>query len=422
MSDVPGDSDERPGQRPTPEGAPTPPPNPPTGSGPADGRQGPASREQAPPIPAGYAPAPPRRPGGFGSGFGKGMGFALGAGVVLTVSTVLSLITLLASSALLAGSIEDGASTTLTTVWGDDDAEGTLRAIEISGPILADASEGSVMSAGTYGYEVAQMIRDLDGDDADGIVILANTPGGSVSGSAAIADAVADYRERTRKKVLVHVSSMSASGGVYSTSTADEIWADEGALVGSIGVISGPFQHYSDVTAIGSTILQPGVEAGKITQEYLAAGRGKAFGDPFNEMGEAERKQWMEMINASYDTFVQRMVEGRGMNAKTIRETMGAGVFGVEKAKEYKLIDGKKGRDEFFRYAAQQAGLDPKDTKVQQVTADAGLLGSLLGAERAYGQALPAAQGQGVTPVLSEAMCSPRAILALRGPSSSICG
>ncbi len=350
------------------------------------------------------------------------MGFALGLGVVITVSSILSGLLFLGMLAMSLKDIEGDSATTLKTVWGDSEAEGRLRAISISGPILADASDGSVLSAGTYGYEVADMIRSLDEDDASGLILLMNTPGGSIPGSAAIADAVSDYQERTGKKVMAHVSSISASGGVYSSSSADEIWADEGSLVGSIGVISGPFQRYTNVTALGSTLFEAGVTAEKIEQEYLSAGKGKAFGDPFTGMNDEEKAKWMAGINASYDKFVQRMVEGRGMDEKVIRDEMGAGLFSGDQAIKYKLINGVKGRDEFFRYAAEQAGLDPTKTKVEMVAEDIGFLQGFLGVKRAYGQALAVEQGSGVVPQLSQAICSRHAILAYHGAPTAACG
>lgn len=376
----------------------------------------------APQLRPGYAAKLRKQPGGFSRGFGSGMGFALGLGVVLIVSSILSGLIFLGMLAVSLKDVQGDAATTLKTIWGNSSAEGRLRAISISGPILADASDGSVLSAGTYGYEVADMIRSLDKDDSAGLILLMNTPGGSIPGSAAIADAVSDYKERTGQKVMAHVSSMSASGGVYSTSSADEIWADEGSLVGSIGVISGPFQRYTNVTALGSTLLEAGVTAEKIEQEYLSAGKGKAFGDPFVGMSDEQKAKWMEGINASYDKFVQRMVEGRGMDEKVIREEMGAGMFNGEKAVEYKLINGVKNRDEFFRYAAEQAGLDPSKTKVEMVAEDLGFLGGLLGVQRAYGQAPAAKQGEGVVPQLSQAICSRHAILAYHGAPTTTCG
>lgn len=381
-----------------------------------------ADAAPAPQLRPGYAPKPQKQPGGFSRGFGSGMGFALGLGVVLTVSSILSGLIFLGMLAVTMKDVEGDSTTTLKTMWGDSSAEGRLRAISISGPILADASDGSVLGAGTYGYEVADMIRSLDKDDSSGLILLMNTPGGSIPGSAAIADAVTDYQKRTGQKVMAHVSSMSASGGVYSTSSADEIWADEGSLVGSIGVISGPFQRYTNVTALGSTLFEAGVTAEKIEQEYLSAGKGKAFGDPFVGMSDEQKAKWMEGINASYDKFVQRMVEGRGMDEKVIREEMGAGMFNGEKAVEYKLINGIKGRDEFFRYAAEQAGLDPSNTKVETVAEDLGFLQGFLGVKRAYGQAPAVEQGEGVVPQLSQSICSRHAILAYHGAPTAACG
>lgn len=380
--------------------------------------------QHAPPQPeAGYAMVPPKPRGGFGQGFGKGLGFALGFGVVALVALLLGFVLVLVSmGSLLASSNEDGSTTQLATIWGDEAAGSSLRAIDISGTIMADGGDGALLSAGTYGYEVADMLDELTAEDSSGVVLLVNTPGGSVGGSRAIADAVERYRERTGQPVLVHVTEMSASGGVYATSTADEILADHGALVGSIGIISGPYEHYSDVTALGSTILTPGVEAGSITQEYLSMGEGKDFGNPFREMTDAERQQWMEMLGFEYDNFVAQVSEHRGIDEATIRDEMGAGIFANDRAQEYGLIDGVLGRDEFFRHAAETAGLDPEDTRVETVTMPQGFLSSFLGIERAYGKSPVVEQGPGVTPALSPAICAPGTILAHHGPTTSACG
>ena len=72
---------------------------------------------------------------------------------------------------------------------------------------------------------------------------------------------------------------------------ADQIVADHGSLVGSIGVVMGPFQRFRDVTGIPGSLLEPGVTTeGGVTEEYLTRGRGKDFGNPFREMTDEE---WM---------------------------------------------------------------------------------------------------------------------------------
>ena len=65
--------------------------------------------------------------------------------------------------------------------------------------------------------------------------------------------------DATGKPVVAYVSGISASGGMYAMAGADEIYADHGTLIGSIGVIFGPFVTYNDVRAIDGGILGGGV-------------------------------------------------------------------------------------------------------------------------------------------------------------------
>ena len=156
--------------------------------------------------------------------------------------------------------------------------------------ILADSGDGSTLTGGTYGYEIASQLDALKSEDAAGLLLLVNTPGGSINGSKAMADAIERYQQRTGKKVVVHVQGMSASGGMYAMAGADEIIADYGSLIGSIGVIFGPFEQYKDVKATTGTLFTEGyVTTGGIEYGYLTEGKDKDFGNPFREMRAEER-------------------------------------------------------------------------------------------------------------------------------------
>ncbi len=378
------------------------------------------------PEPANPGPPPPpvasleRKPQGtFARGFGWGTGIATGVAVVGTALSLLSLVGLwVMAAALLATGGQQSEQTTV--VWGS--GSDRLRAIEISGAIMAESSDGSLLSAGTYGYEVARELDGLSKDDGAGVVLLVNTPGGSIAGSKAISDAIERYQERTGQKVLVHISSMSASGGVYSTAPADEIIADYGSLVGSIGVVFGPFTHYQDVTGTTGTLLESGVTTtGGVTQEYLSQGTGKDFGNPFRAMTEREREVYMGGLKREYDAFVSHVAEHRGIEPKTIVDDLGAFMFDPVTAQEKKLIDSVMGREEFFRHAAETAGLNPDNTSVEALSAPSGLE-TLLGVERRLGLAPAATQGDGVTPVLSSAICGGGQPLVLAGDLRALCG
>ena len=372
------------------------------------------------PAPMAPPPPPPQKRGGFARGFGGGLGFGIGLGAMLLVTSLVSLITMIGSLAALTPSEAGTATTNLTTIWGSGSER--LRAINVSGAILSDASDGALLAAGTFGNEVAKQIDELTSEDASGLLLLVNTPGGSIGGSRAISDAVERYQERTANRVLVHVTSMSASGGVYATASADEIISDHGALIGSIGVIFGPFTQYTDVVGTTGNILESGVTTtGGITQEYLSQGTGKDFGNPYRPMTDEERANYTSGLKVEYDNFVEHVSQHRDIPSEKIVNDLGAFMFDPETAQNHGLIDGIMGRDEFFRHAAESAGLDPDDTRVEAVRAPSAWE-SLLGAERPFGSAPAVDQGPGVVPALSRSFCGGTQPLAFAGDLAGVCG
>jgi protease-4 len=312
----------------------------------------------------------------------------------------------------------------LTTVWGPAAATpaNTVRAIPISGAIMADGGDGISFGAATYGYEIARTIDALEAKDAAGITLLINTPGGTINGSRAIADAVERYQARTGRKVVAYVRGLSASGGMYAMAGADKIIADHGSLVGSIGVIFGPFSRYKDVTGITGTFIEAGVETtGGITQEYLTQGEGKDFGNPFRDMTGKERRTLMAGLEVEYENFVGWVSKHRNIPAERIRSDLGAYIYDGRTARQKGLIDEQLGQDEAFRDMATVMGLDPNKARFAQ-TAPSGLWESLFGIEsRIYGYApqLPAGTPVKVTSVLCTGAPQP---LLWHGPLTSACG
>lgn len=410
-------------QAPRPESAPNQPPvQPPRQPQPAPQAPPPVVR---PPAPVAWQTN--ERPSWFKKGFGLGAGGALGAGLVLTgvgiVGSILSGLVLAGIGSALDASAS-AATVPLETVWGSEDASKTLRAIDVKGPIMASGSDGMTLTASTYGYEVADMIDELQAEDADGLVLLMDTPGGTINGSRAIGEAIERYQGRTGHKVVAYVEGMSASGGMFAMAPADKVIADHGTLVGSIGIISGPFEHYKNVVAVDGGLLGGGVTTtGGITSEYLTQGKGKDFGNPFRAMTAEEREVWMKGLSREYTGFVDWVAKYRKIPAETIRNDLGAHLFDAETAKEKKLVDEVLGREEAFRSAAQLNGLDPDDTRMEAATMP-GFFSSLLGAEkRVYGQGQPVQVVSGAPTVVTSVICSGRPqLLAWSGPTAQACG
>ncbi|MDO4785230.1 MAG: S49 family peptidase [Propionibacteriaceae bacterium] len=392
-----------------------------------------AAQTQAPPFapaatpPVFYAPPPPPSGGNFKKGFGLGAGLSLGLSIgMIALSIIGGIISALMLGALVAAA--QGASPTTAierteTVWGADTAtpENTVRAISISGAIMGEASSSGLgLGAATSGYEVAQLLDSLTPEQGKGVVLLMNTPGGTINGSKAIGDAINRYEQRTGQKVIAYVRGLSASGGMYSMASATEIIADHGTLIGSIGVIFGPFKRYKDVVATGSTLLEPGVTTtGGITQEHLTAGKGKDFGSPYRDMTEEERQVFTNGLNIEYDNFVNWVAKERKIPAERIRNELGAYIFDPETAQKKGLVDKVMGPDEAFRHIATSMGIDPEKMRVVR-PAPPSPWQTLLGAEaRVFGQINAAAPGSKVTSALCSDTPQP---LAFHGSLTSICG
>lgn len=279
-------------------------------------------------------------------------------------------------------------------VAGDRDSDNEFLVIDIHGVILGEDPGGgglfNFVSDVTYGYSVKETLRKaaLD-DDIKGIILDMNTPGGTIFGSHAISDGIKDYQQKTGKPVLAFVSGISASGGMWSMAPADRILADHGTLIGSIGVIMGPFTYYNGVVATDGGILGGGVTTTNgITQEYITAGRSKDVGNPYRPLTAEERATFQESINLTYGEFVKHVSENRDIPEATIRDTLGAMIFGNEKAQQLKLIDGTSSRQEAYAAIAGLAKIAGNDYRIVREDDSLGALGSLF----AEGDTAPAAQ------------------------------
>ena len=114
-------------------------------------------------------------------------------------------------------------------------------------------------------------IRDAFKDKkTKGVILRMNTPGGSPVQSAYINDEI--YRLKALHpdiKVYAVIVDVCASGGYYIAAAADEIYADKGSMVGSIGVLMNSFGFENAIDKLG------------VTRRLYTAGEHKGFLDPF---------------------------------------------------------------------------------------------------------------------------------------------
>src|SRR5512135_2855379 len=174
---------------------------------------------------------------------------------------------------------------------------------------------------------VQQLKKFGDDDSIKGIIIKVNSPGGGVAASEEIYREVKRIRDEKKKRIVASISTVGASGAYYVSSATNKIYADNGSVVGSIGVIA-EWVNYGDL-----------LRWAKLKQEVLKVGEFKDTGDPSREMTPAERAYMQGLIDNMYTQFVSAVADGRHAKVEDIKSIADGRVWTGEQALGMKLID-----------------------------------------------------------------------------------
>jgi protease-4 len=126
---------------------------------------------------------------------------------------------------------------------------------------------------------------------------------------------------------VASISTVGASGAYYVSSATNKIFADNGSVVGSIGVIA-EWTNYGDL-----------LHWAKLKQETLKVGEFKDTGDPTREMTPAERAYMQSLIDNMYGQFVEAVAEGRHAKSDDIKAIADGRVWTGKEALSMHLID-----------------------------------------------------------------------------------
>lgn len=244
--------------------------------------------------------------------------------------------------------------------YGEVGSETRLVSIPINGMILGDREEIPTVFESfsdlniTYGYEVKEKLAVIaDQDDIDGVILEINSPGGTIYGTKAITDGVEAYKNATGKPVIAFVKSVAASGGYWVAASADEIIADTGTSIGSIGIITGPFKYYDGVISEDGGILVGGITTlNGIQTEYLTEGKYKDIGNPYRPLSDEERQVLQQSLRNSYEDFVSFVAKKRGIEPGIIQNQIGALIYSDKQSVELALVDASGNKhDAYIRLA-----------------------------------------------------------------------
>ena len=200
---------------------------------------------------------------------------------------------------------------------------------------------------------VRQLKKYKENDSVPAIVLRIDSPGGSVASSQEIYQEVGRVRE-AGKIVVASMANVAASGAYYISCATDTIVANPGTLTGSIGVIF-EFPNTEELfKKIG------------IRFEVVKSGKFKDIGSPVREMTSEERELLQEMIDDTYNQFVDVVATNRGLDREDVLDIADGRVFTARQGKEYGLVDILGDYEDAIAVAAEMAGIKGKPKTIRE--------------------------------------------------------
>jgi protease-4 len=211
-----------------------------------------------------------------------------------------------------------------------------IARIEITGAIASETRK-----------QVLKAFKTIEEKKFPALLLRIDSPGGTVGDSQEIYAALQRLQQEKNVKVVASFGNISASGGVYIGVGAKHIIANPGTITGSIGVIlrGNNLERLLDKIGVSFKVVKSGPY-----KDILAFDR---------QLTHEEELILQELIDTSYQQFVQTVAQGRNLDVETVKNFADGRIFTGQQALELGIVD-RLGTEEDARlWAAELAGLDP---------------------------------------------------------------
>ena len=214
----------------------------------------------------------------------------------------------------------------------NDDIRYKQKKVQEKNKIAIIHVEGAIVT-GDIGFNTAgsggivkKINKARDDENVKGIVLRVNSPGGDVYASSMITNALEEFQS-TGRPVITSMGDIAASGGVWVTTTSEEIWAENTTLTGSIGV----YGVYPDLSPLAKWV--------GINYDGISMTKAGEIYDVRRGMNEEINKQFKDGIENFYKDFVTKVADNREMDFSEVLKVAGGRIWRGDKALELGLVD-----------------------------------------------------------------------------------
>ncbi len=230
-----------------------------------------------------------------------------------------------------------------TTKKVDYSIKDKVAIVYAEGDIVESDDDNGKITYNRYAKILKKLRKDKK---VKAVVLRVNSPGGSALTSDNIWRETILLKE-SGKPFVVSFGNVAASGGYYISAAADQIFANENTITGSIGV----FGMLPDASRLFEEKLKIHFDTVAVTENA------NAF-TPFYKMNKKQYAILQESVEQVYNQFIRRVADGRNMDLKQVKEIARGRVYSGGRAKELGLVDEIGGLDAAIRRAAELANLE----------------------------------------------------------------
>ncbi|AUC59936.1 protease IV [Cyanobacterium sp. HL-69] len=212
--------------------------------------------------------------------------------------------------------------------------------------------------------QVLEALKTVEEKKYPALLLRIDSPGGTVADSQEIYSALRKLGEKI--KIVASFGNISASGGVYIGVGVNHIVSNPGTITGSIGVI------------IRGNNLEKLLEKVGVSFQVIKSGPYKDILSFDRNLSPEEREILQQLIDSSYEQFVQTVAEGRNLSVETVKSFADGRIFSGEQALKLGLVDRLGGEEDARRWACELVKLDPEKTECDTIEEPKPLINRLL--------------------------------------------
>lgn len=226
----------------------------------------------------------------------------------------------------LDGAVREGTDVEVRALEGGGRGRGRgprVAVVEARGVLMKSSPS---MMAGTSTVELRRQLRVLRSDEGiDGVLLVIDSPGGTVAGTRELAEDVAALA--AEKPVAAVVEDLCASAAYWAASQASRVFAEPSSAIGSIGT-------YAVVEDSHGAAEEAGVRV-----HVVSTGAHKGRGVPGTEVTEEDLSEVQRLVDGLNGHFQNAVRAGRGLDGDRLSAVSDGRVWLAEEAAGLGLVD-----------------------------------------------------------------------------------